>query len=188
MHLRIQKSFDLHGTLSGQVEVPRVAWFANKNSSFWDDNLELFPDDPSFSRRARDILCMERIFPLPEPIRHALIDLFCNPTHATAAKTHPANKDCLVKMIFGRKRFGSSRPGSMFFSLRNYKLHVDQTQLLQLDAEEYATSMADALAVLHWHTKIDGMDIEFALGSSSTERLLELAQCLTRIFIFTKSA
>ena len=26
--------------------------------------------------------------------------------------------------------------------------------------------MADALAVLHWHTKIDAMDIEFALGSS----------------------
>lgn len=93
MHLRIQQSFDLLGTLSGQVEVPRVAWFANKNSSFWDDNLELFPEDPSFSRRARDILCMERIFPLPEPIRHALIDLFCNPAHATAAKTHPANKD-----------------------------------------------------------------------------------------------
>ena len=29
--------------------------------------------------------------------------------------------------------------------------------------------MADALAVLHWHTKIDGMDVEFVLGSSPTE-------------------
>lgn len=76
----------------------------------------------------------------------------------------------------------------MFFSLRNYKLHVDQMQSLQLEAEKYATSMADAPAVLHWHMKIDGMDIEFALGSSSTERLLESAQYLTRILIFTKSA
>jgi hypothetical protein len=29
--------------------------------------------------------------------------------------------------------------------------------------------MAHALAVLHWHTNIDAMDIEFVLGSSPTE-------------------
>ena len=29
--------------------------------------------------------------------------------------------------------------------------------------------MADSLAVLHWHTKIDAMDIEFVLGSSPQE-------------------
>ena len=57
----------------------------------------------------------------------------------------------------------------MFFSLRNYKLHIDQVQSLQLDAEEYAKSMAGALAVLHWHTKVDAMDIEFVLGSSPTD-------------------
>lgn len=91
MHLLIQQSFDALGTLSGQVEVFCVAWFANKSSKFWDDNLELFPDDSTFPRRARGILCMERIFPIPEPIRHALIDILCNPTHATAARTHPAN-------------------------------------------------------------------------------------------------
>ena len=57
----------------------------------------------------------------------------------------------------------------MFFSLRNYKLHIYQVQSLQLDAEEYAKSMAGALAVLHWHTKVDAMDIEFVLGSSPTD-------------------
>ena len=170
IHLRIQESLDTLGTLSGQVEVPRVAWFANEASKFWDDNLEFFPDDPTFPRRPREILCMERVFPLPEPVRHALIDMFCNPTNSTAAKAHPANKDCLVKLLLGRKRFGSSRPGgSMFFSLRNYKLHIYQVQSLQLDAEEYAKSMAGALAVLHWHTKVDAMDIEFVLGSSPTD-------------------
>lgn len=40
-------------------------------------------------------------------------------------------------------------------SLRNYKLHIYQVQLLQLDAEEYAKSMAGALAVIHWHTEVD---------------------------------
>lgn len=116
MHLSIQRSFDTLGDLLGQVEVPRVAWFASKDSKFWDDNLELFPDTSTFPRRPREVLCMERVFPLPEPIRHALIETFCNPTHTTAAKTNPANKDCLAKMFLGRKRFGSSRPGgSMFF-------------------------------------------------------------------------
>lgn len=46
----------------------------------------------------------------------------------------------------------------MFFPLGNYKLHIDQVQLSQLDAKEYAKSMTGALAVLHWHTKVDGMD------------------------------
>lgn len=40
---------------------------------------------------------------------------------------------------------------------------------LQLDAEDYARSMAGALAILHWHKKVDGMDIEFVLGSSPTD-------------------
>jgi hypothetical protein len=57
-----------------------------------------------------------------------------------------------------------------FFSLRNYKLHVDQIKELDLDAEGYAASMAQALAVLHWHTKVDGVDIEFALGSAPVDQ------------------
>lgn len=171
MHRRIQDSFDALGESAGLVEVPRVGWFADKNSSFWDEHLDLFPDEPTFPRRSREVLCMERVFPLPEQIRHALIDVFCPPANASRAKTEAANKDCLVRVLLGRRRFGASRPGgSMFFSLRNYKLHVDQIQELELEAEEYAKSMADALAVLHWHTKIDAMDIEFVLGSTPLDR------------------
>ncbi|KGO77594.1 Protein of unknown function DUF3669, zinc finger protein [Penicillium italicum] len=171
IHLRVQQSFDVLGEHAGLVEVPRIAWFANKTSMFWEENLDLFPDESTFPRRPREVLCMERIFPLPEKIRHALIDAFCNPANASKAKTDPANKDCLVRVLLGRRRFGASRPGGgKFFSLRNYKLHVDQVQELDLDAEEYARSMADALAILHWHTKIDAMDIEFALGSTPLDR------------------
>ncbi|RAL17411.1 zinc finger protein [Aspergillus homomorphus CBS 101889] len=167
MHLRIQESFDRVGYETGGLEIPRAAWFANKESDFWSDNLSLFPDDPTFPRRPREILCMERIFPLPQPIRDALIDLFCNPNHVTAAKSSTSNKDCLIRLVLGRKRYGTSLPGgSRFFSLRNYKLHVDQIQELQLDADAYAISMADALAILHWHTRIDAMDVEFVLGST----------------------
>ncbi|RAQ68677.1 hypothetical protein COH21_013003 [Aspergillus flavus] len=166
MHLRIQDSFDRLGDGSGGLEIPRAAWFTNKESEFWSENLHLFPDDPTFPR-AREILCMERIFPLPQPVRHALIELFCNPNNVATAKSDALNKDCLVRLFLGRKRYGASRPGgSRFFSLRNYKLHVDQVKELQLDADEYAASMADALAIMHWHTRIDAMDIEFVLGST----------------------
>lgn len=86
------------------------------------------------------------------------------------AKSDPSSKDCIIHPLLGRRRFGGSRHGGrIFFSLGNYKLHVDQIKDLDLDAEEYATSMADALVVLHWHTKIDGNDIEFVLGSSPAD-------------------
>ncbi|EKV10733.1 hypothetical protein PDIG_24150 [Penicillium digitatum PHI26] len=114
---------------------------------------------------------MEQIFPLPDKIRHALIDAFCNPAIASKVKADPADKDCLVRALLGRRRFGVLRPGgSRFSSLRDYKLHVDQVQELGLDAEEYARSMADDLAILHWHTKIDTMDIDFALGGTLLDR------------------
>ncbi|KAB8271165.1 hypothetical protein BDV30DRAFT_228370 [Aspergillus minisclerotigenes] len=167
MHLRIQDSFDRLGGGSGGLEIPRAAWFANKEFEFGSENLYLFPDDPTFPRRAREILCMERIFPLPQAVRHALIELFCNPNNVATAKSDASNKDCLVRLFLGRKRYGASRPGgSRVLSLRNYKLHVDQVEELQLDADEYAASMADALAIMHWHTRIDAMDIEFVLGST----------------------
>lgn len=134
MALRVQESFDQPGGISGHVEIPRAAWFASKTSEFWHHNLALFPDSPTFPRQPREVLCMERIFPLPEPIRDTLIDVFCPPQNVNAAKDDPANKDCLIRPLLGRRRFGSSRPGgSMFFSLRNYKLHVDQIKELDLD-------------------------------------------------------
>ncbi|KAL2828602.1 hypothetical protein BJY01DRAFT_255283, partial [Aspergillus pseudoustus] len=167
MHLRIQQSFDELGSLLVQVEIPRVAWFANETSEFWQDHLELFPDTSTFPRKARQIFCMERILPLPAPVRESLIELFCPQGRKQMAKADISNKDCLIRVLLGRCRYGSSRPGgSMFFSLRNYKLHLDQVEALQLEAEEYSTGMADAMATIHWHTRIDGMDIEFVLGST----------------------
>lgn len=52
------------------------------------------------------------------------------------------------------------------FSLCNFKLHLNQIQDVKIDGDGLAIAMADTLAVLHWHTKIDAMDIEFVLGSS----------------------
>ncbi|KAK1776471.1 hypothetical protein QBC45DRAFT_471805 [Copromyces sp. CBS 386.78] len=41
---------------------------------FWGSNLDRFPATPEFPRIPRHILCMERIFPLPTPVRNALIE------------------------------------------------------------------------------------------------------------------
>lgn len=48
MHHRVQASFDQLGQLSGQVEIPRIAWLANKSSEFWAENLDLFPNESTF--------------------------------------------------------------------------------------------------------------------------------------------
>ncbi|KAK3939265.1 hypothetical protein QBC46DRAFT_438214, partial [Diplogelasinospora grovesii] len=109
---------------------------------------------------------LERIFPLPRPVRYALIEKYCPSQGRDSIKTDEANKDCLVRPYMGRLRYGS---GGQFFSLRNFKLHASQMKDLDLATAEMCRSMAHALAVLHWHAKIDGMDIEFVLGSSPVE-------------------
>ncbi|EXJ56576.1 hypothetical protein A1O7_06920, partial [Cladophialophora yegresii CBS 114405] len=122
------------------------------------------------SRNPGDVLCMERIFPLPEIIRNKIIDVFC-PLESPAreqAKNIISNKDCLVRPYLGRARLGGSQSRLKAFSLRNYKLHIDQIRHLGLDGEEFAISMANAMAVMHWDIGIDAADIEFVLGSSPT--------------------
>ncbi|EGD88284.2 hypothetical protein H113_04803 [Trichophyton rubrum MR1459] len=149
MHLRVQNSFDQLGSICGRVELPRVAWFANKTSEFWNDNLHLFPDEPTFRREPRDVLCMERILPLPEPVRNAMIGAYCLPHNIENAKRDPKNKDCLIMVFLGRNRFGISRPS---------------------DVEELCESMADTMAVLYWYVNVDGNDIEFVFGSSPEDK------------------
>ncbi|KAK3945363.1 hypothetical protein QBC46DRAFT_433743, partial [Diplogelasinospora grovesii] len=100
------------------------------------------------------------------PVRYALIEKYCPSQGRDSIKTDEANKDCLVRPYMGRLRYGS---GGQFFSLRNFKLHASQMKDLDLATAEMCRSMAHALALLHWHAKIDGMDIEFVLGSSPVE-------------------
>ena len=92
---------------------------------------------------------------------------FAAPTLQTEPRTVNRTKIALFTFTWAGSVFGSSR---RFFSLRNYKLHVDQIQSLELEAEPYTRTMASALAVLHWHTRIDALDIEFVLGSTPLDR------------------
>jgi len=153
--------------LEGQVEVPCCFWYGSPSTrAFWDEHLDRFPETPEFPRKPRHVLCMERIFPLPRPVRHALIDKYCPPKGQDLMKANEANKDCLVRPCLGRLKYGT---GGQFFSLRNFKLHSDQIKDLDLADLELSIAMAHALAVLHWHAKIDAKDVEFVLGSSPIE-------------------
>lgn len=169
MNRRIENSFEQLGPLAGQVEVPRAVWYATDTTNdFWDANLDRFPFTDEFKRQRRHVLCIERIFPLPKPTRDSLVDIYCPEHGRESAKSHAANKDCLLRPLLGRKRQSTSSKLNSF-SLRNFKLHFDQIKEIGLDAQDLAFAMADALAVLHWHTKIDAMDVEFVLGSSPQE-------------------
>lgn len=100
---------------------------------------EFFAKHPGLGKAAErecefptSVLVTERIWPLPKPTREMLIEKFCAPRLRKAAKADPANKDCLVRVYLGSMQ---GRIIPMFFSLRNFKLHLNQMVQLQLDVE-----------------------------------------------------
>lgn len=124
MNRRIEDSFDQLGPLAGQVEIPRAAWYAQASTAeFWDANIDRFPFTDVFPRQRRDVLCIERILPLPKPTRDRLVDLYCFEKGRESAKENAANRDCLVRPLLGRIRQSSaSRLKSFRFGTSNYTL------------------------------------------------------------------
>ena len=166
MHTAVQEGLEKHPLAA--IRIPRCLAFINsENRSWWDANGHYFPEQ---YERPADLLLSERIPPLPRIVRDALIDMYLPERLAAKreeVRAYPANKDCLTRLYLGRRRDPTRRP-SMLFTLRNFMLHIDQIEELQLDANTFATTMADTLAVLHWEAKVDGDDIEFVLGSAPT--------------------
>lgn len=168
MHRRILTSLDLIDRTDlepsfPQVLVPRfLQYIGPANSLWWSENLRRFP--PEFS--PCNVLQSERIPPLPQMIRERLIDKYCPISLRDAVKATSANKCCLVRPYIGRRRHAAFRPRRWDgFSLKNFPLHLDQMHELDLDVGSYAKTMADALAMMHWHSKIDANDVEFVLAS-----------------------
>ena len=145
-----------------KIKIPRcIGWRGPAPTEWWDSNAFRFPAD---FQSPGHLLFSERILPLPKIIRHALIDLYCDPTLRDGAKMSPGNKHCLVRPYLGQRRRTSNH--LRFFSLKNFKIHIDQMEQLNLDFEDFAIQMADALAVVHWKAKLDAYDVEFVLGSA----------------------
>ena len=152
------------------LKVPKCLGFQGctneTDRAFWHNEGAKFPHQ---WRSPGNLLISEYIHPLPAGIRTALIELYCKPELQDSAKTSPGNEHCLVRLYLGRRR-RSSRP-STFFSLKNFKLYLDQMRDLELDLNTIAKEMAYGLATLHWKVGVDGRDVEFVLGSESCTAL-----------------
>ena len=156
---------------SFSVCVPRWPNFVKNEENWWEMNLARFPSGYSTC----NVLCTERIPPFPQEVRDRLIDLYCPPASIAIIKANDADRDCLVRPYLGRRKIqNEARRGRNFFSLRNYPLHLNQAEDLELPILRYAHAMAEVLATMHWTAKIDANDIEFVLGGVRTQT--EIAQ------------
>ncbi|KAJ5486537.1 hypothetical protein N7530_000837 [Penicillium desertorum] len=153
------------------VSIPRVAvvtgWVReNDLENWWQENLRRFPKD---TRKSGYLFQVQRILPLPKPCREALIRLYFPKTMHESAHEDPDNKACLVRPYLGQRR-GERELSNPALSLQNFPLYLDQIEELGLEVEaiQFSEEMAIGLATIHWKACLDGMDMEFVLGSAAT--------------------
>lgn len=142
-----------------------------------EEAAEFFKEHPELEKQAREkvnlpmpLLISDRIMPLPEPIREHLITLFCPPNLQDNVREDKANNNCLVRVYLGQDQ---QRPWR-FFTLRNFKLYLDNMESLQLDIEGMAFTMGQTLAVLHYVAQTDARDVEFVLGSTPQRKVMRM--------------
>ncbi|KAI1206414.1 zinc finger protein-domain-containing protein [Annulohypoxylon truncatum] len=147
------------------VLVPKCYFFVPANDEkFFDKNPALVEAARGVCDIPTDILVCERIPPLDEPTRAALINEYCAPRLRLKALADPKNDDCLVKIYLGSME---GKTGETPFSLRNLELHLNQMVEIKLDVDRMASSVGQALAVMHWAANVDGWGVQFVLGSSN---------------------
>ncbi len=145
-----------------RVQVPQCFRFIEAtDSAWWGENSIRFPEGYT----ACNTLQSERIPPLPQIVRERLIAKYCPPALVDEIKASVSNQSCLVRPYLGRRRHGAERPKRFeAFSLKNFPLHLDQMEQLNLNVRSYAEIMAEALAIMHWYGEIDVNDVEFVLA------------------------
>ena len=146
--------------------IPRCYEFHSAaDENFWDAKINHFPEG---YRSKQPLFSVEHISPLPTDGREALIELYFDDDEGSQreAKDDPDNKDCLVRLYLGERESLSQQSGA-YDTLRNFPLRLNMIEDLDLEANHFAKEMALGLAVIHWQAQIDGMDMEFVLGSST---------------------
>jgi hypothetical protein len=147
-----------------EIQVPQcLNLITPEDEDWWEKQLHRFPKTYEPCR----VLVSERIQPLSRSARETLIHHFCPVQLRDIIKADRDNEDCIARVYLGRRRFNAERARrKLFFSLRNYPLHLDQMEELgDIDTLAYARLMADTLAMMHWGAKIDANDVEFVLAS-----------------------
>ena len=146
--------------------VPRCSDFWLPDSKhYWDTDLMKFPQS---HREVGAAFQVDRILPLPQPVREALITLYFDESDdiQEEAKNDVGNKHCLVRLCLGENETPKQR-SECYDSLNNFPLRLNMIEDLKLDKAAMAAEMAIALAVIHWEAQVDAMDVEFVIGSAA---------------------
>ncbi|KAG9194030.1 hypothetical protein G6011_04065 [Alternaria panax] len=169
-HVKVSELFEDFGRGNIKVQVPCHKYFVGMDDEiWWPENLDRFPnlDMPS------NLLATERILPLTKAIRESLIDMYCPSEHHAYFKASASNKDCLVRIYLGKRSVPVSSKFKRF-QLRNFQLHLDLIEELELDAPEFATCIAESLAIMHWACQSDANDVEFVLENLSPSTIASM--------------
>ena len=136
------------------------------DETFWSTNLQRLPAN---HRNKQPLFIVDRILPLPEQTRMDLIEEYFDQDESIQqeAKEDQDNKDCLVRVYLG-DRESDRQQSEVYDSLRNFPLRLNMMEQLDLEVSELANEMAIGLAIMHWQAQVDGMDVEFVLGTSAT--------------------
>ncbi|KAK5046829.1 hypothetical protein LTR84_007183 [Exophiala bonariae] len=152
-------------------QIPRVPKAEMYNSpeseDWWRFNLLRFP---KADRTEAAVFYLDRILPVTEITRYALVNKFFLPDTKIqqAVLGNIDNQDCLIRLYFGKHK-----PDDSMYkeddTLRNFPLYLDQAKAIDIDINNYAREMAIGLAILHWEAQIDAADTEFVIGTSTTK-------------------
>ncbi|KAL8794409.1 MAG: hypothetical protein Q9195_002996 [Heterodermia aff. obscurata] len=125
---------------------------------------------PAGHRTRKPLFTVDRILPVPQQTREALIDLYFDQDEDSQqeARDDMENKDCLVRTYLGERESAEEQESMVYSSLRNFPLRLNMMEDNGLDTAAMAKETAVGLAIMHWQAKIDAMDVEFVLGSSAT--------------------
>ena len=159
MHQRVLES--LSATISTAYVPDCYQYIPSTNQTWWDEHLSRFPKDFQI---LCNILITQRIPPFPKAARNNIIDLYCPESLKSSIRSSEPDQDCLIRPYLGRRRRSEKQSRFQAFSLRNYPLHLDQIEVLKLNAVLYARIMAETLAFLYWKAHIDANDVEFVLA------------------------
>lgn len=167
MHMRIERSLEQAQATLGlavQVHIPQHhTLVSSDDSEWWNSRASRFPSGYQHC----NTLLTDRILPLGREAREKLIDTFCPEEIKDMVKHNRQDEDCLIRPYIGR-RTRKATP-SKFFTLRNKPLCINQMESIKLPIEKYTRAMAEALAVIYWHSKTDANDIEFVLAPGRTD-------------------
>lgn len=150
---------------SSQTLVPHCFGLMKPDDESWHQVLSQLPQ--GFERC--NAMVSEKVRSVSEIGRRCLTENYCPEDMQQQIADSPQNRHCLVRVYLGRRRIMHQLHHPVkrlkFFSLRNFPLHADQAEELNLPYEAYARAMGEAMAILHWKVRTDGADVEFVLGA-----------------------